>query len=57
MKKSPTLISTLAMSLLACQICSAMEVKEDQYGAMPDGKKVKVFTLTNKNGLTAKVIE
>ena len=57
MKKSPTLISTLAMSLLACQLCSAMEVKEDQYGAMPDGKKVKVFTLTNKNGLTAKVIE
>ena len=57
MKKSPTLISTLAMSLLACQLCPAMEVKEDQYGAMPDGKKVKVFTLTNKNGLTAKVIE
>ncbi len=57
MKKNPTLISALAMSLLACQLCSAMEVKEDQYGAMPDGKKVKVFTLTNKNGLTAKVIE
>ena len=57
MKKSPTLISALAMSLLACQLCPAMEVKEDQYGAMPDGKKVKVFTLTNKNGLTAKVIE
>ena len=57
MKKNPTLISALAMSLLACQLCSAMEVKEDQYGAMPDGRKVKVFTLTNKNGLTAKVIE
>lgn len=45
------------MSLLACQICSAMEVKKDQYGSMPDGKRVKVYTLTNKNGLTAKVIE
>ncbi|MES2922563.1 MAG: aldose epimerase family protein [Verrucomicrobiota bacterium] len=57
MKKTPTLISALAMSLLACQICPAMEVKEDVYGAMPDGKKVKIFTLTNKNGLEAKVTE
>ena len=57
MKKSPTLISALAMSLLACQLCPAMDVKEDHYGAMPDGKKVKIFTLTNKNGLKAKVIE
>ncbi len=34
-----------------------MEVKEDIYGAMPDGKKVKIYTLTNKNGLIAKVTE
>ena len=57
MTKSPTLTSALALTLLTCQLCPAMEIKEDHYGAMPDGKKVKVFTLTNKNGLTAKVIE
>ena len=55
--KSPKLISALAVSLLASQLSPAMELKEDHYGVMPDGKKVKVFTLTNKNGLTAKVIE
>ena len=57
MKKSPTLVSALAISLLACQICPAMEVKEENYGAMPDGKLVKIFTLINKNGLKAKVTE
>ncbi len=45
------------MSLLACQPSSAMDVKEENYGTMPDGKKVKIFTLTNKNGLKAKVTE
>ncbi len=57
MKKTHSLISALAMSLLACHSSPAMEVKEDTYGAMPDGQKVKIFTLTNKNGLTAKVTE
>ncbi|MES2441039.1 MAG: aldose epimerase family protein [Verrucomicrobiota bacterium] len=57
MKKTHSFISALAMSLLACQNSSAMEVKEDIYGAMPDGKKVKIYTLTNKNGLKAQVTE
>lgn len=49
------------MSLLACLQSPAMEskteVKEDIYGAMPDGTPVKIFTLSNKNGLKAKVTE
>jgi aldose 1-epimerase len=57
MKKNPIVVSALAMSLLACQLGSAMEVKEEDFGKMSDGKAVKIFTLTNKNGLTAKVIE
>jgi aldose 1-epimerase len=55
--KAHSLISALAVSLLACQQSLAMEVKEDTYGSMPDGQKVKIFTLTNKNGVVAKVIE
>lgn len=57
MKKNPSLISALVMTLLACQPAAAMRVTEENYGAMPDGKQVKIFTLTNKHGLTAKVTE
>ncbi|MEI6178884.1 MAG: aldose epimerase family protein [Verrucomicrobiota bacterium] len=61
MKKSQLLISMLAIGFLACQQESAMakdtDVQEDIYGSMPDGTKVKIFTLTNKNGLQAKVTE
>jgi aldose 1-epimerase len=61
MKKTHLLISALAIGLLACQKNPAMaqetNVKEDVYGKMPDGREVKIYTLTNKNGLTAKVTE
>jgi aldose 1-epimerase len=61
MKKSPFLIPALAISLFVSQESPAMEsktgVKEENYGEMPDGHKVKIFTLTNKNGLKAKVTE
>ena len=57
MKKTHSFISALAMSLLACQLSPAMEVKEENFGTMPDGKAVRIFTLTNKNGLKAKVTE
>lgn len=33
------------------------EIKEEIYGSMPDGRKVRVFTLTNKAGLRVKVTE
>lgn len=61
MMKIQLFTSVLAIGILACQQNIAMakdtQVKEEVYGAMPDGKTVKIFTLTNKNGLTAKVIE
>lgn len=61
MKRTHVIISALAISLLACQKDLAMAkestVKEEVYGKMPDGKEVKIYTLTNKNGLVAKVTE
>lgn len=45
------------MSLLVCQTSFAMEIKEDLYGTMPSGQKVKIYTMTNKNGLKAQVTE
>ena len=49
------------MSLLVCQQSPVMadetQVKEDVYGTLPGGEKVRIFTLTNKNGLVAKVTE
>jgi aldose 1-epimerase len=51
----------LAMCLSASPQSPAMEsktgVKEEIYGEMSDGRKVRIFTLTNKNGLKAKVTE
>ena len=32
-------------------------IKEEIFGALPDGREAKRYTLTNKNGLTAKLIE
>ncbi|MES2658973.1 MAG: aldose epimerase family protein [Verrucomicrobiota bacterium] len=61
MKKTHLLISALAIGLLACEKNTAMakesNAKEEVYGKMPDGKEVKIFTLTNKNGLKARVTE
>ncbi|WP_345714419.1 aldose epimerase family protein [Luteolibacter yonseiensis] len=57
MKKAHSFITALAFSLVACQFSSAMEIKEDTYGTTPDGKKVKIYTLTNKNGIVAQVTE
>ncbi len=33
------------------------KVKEEVYGKMPDGREVRIYTLTNKNGLEARVTE
>lgn len=55
------MISVLAIGLAACENNADMsrltEVKEEVFGEMPDGREVRVFTLTNKNGLVAKVTE
>lgn len=61
MKKIHFLIPVLSTGLMVCQQSPAMEpkskVKEEIYGEMPDGRKVRVFTLINKDGLKAMVTE
>lgn len=48
-------------SLLAYQSTRAMaqktEIKEETYGSLADGRTVRIFTLTNRHGLKAKVTE
>jgi aldose 1-epimerase len=60
-EKTRFLTRALAICLFASLESPAMEsktrVKEEIYGEMPDGQKVKIFTLTNQNGLKAKVTE
>jgi len=61
MTQTHLLVSALAISLLACQkaptVTQELSVQEEVYGQMPDGRQVKIFTLTNKNGLKARVTE
>ena len=61
MKKPYLMISALVIGLASCQKAPSMNdasaVKEEIYGKMPDGREVKIFTLTNKNGLEARVTE
>jgi aldose 1-epimerase len=56
-----TSIPVLISVIFACQNVTTMAaentVKQEVYGKMPDGQEVKIFTLTNKNGLVAKVTE
>jgi hypothetical protein len=54
-----TLLSALVMTLASS--CSDPENNETQptletsvYGTLPDQQEVKIFTLTNANGMTAK---
>lgn len=55
------MISVLVIGLAACQknpgMSSPASVKEEVFGKMPDGREAKIFTLTNKNGLRARVTE
>lgn len=61
MKKTYMMISALVIGLTACQkspeMSSTSGVKQEVFGKMPDGREVKIFTLTNKNGLKARVTE
>lgn len=61
MRKPNSLISALVIAILSCQNASVMAaestLKQEVYGQMPDGREIKIFTLTNKNGLVAKVTE
>lgn len=59
--KTYTLISALAIAVAGCQknpgMSESSPVKQEVFGKMPDGREVKIFTLTNKNGLKARVTE
>jgi aldose 1-epimerase len=61
MKQFPWIISALAIGLASCQKPSGMSqnptIKQEIFGKMPDGREVKLFTLTNANGLKARVME
>jgi aldose 1-epimerase len=61
MRRFHALISALAIALASCQKNADMvqtpAVKQEVFGTMPDGREVKIFTLTNKNGLEARVTE
>lgn len=56
-----TLISSLAIAPASCQRTPGMNqapaVSEEVFGTLPDGRAVKIFTLTNKNGLEARVTD
>jgi aldose 1-epimerase len=61
MKKPRLFISALVFSIFTCQNAAIMaaenQVKQEVYGSMPDGHEIKIFTLTNKAGLKARVTE
>jgi aldose 1-epimerase len=61
MKQARLLISALAIALASCQKNPGMTqlpaVKQEVFGTLADGREVKIFTLTNKNGLEARVTE
>lgn len=61
MKNPFCFVSALAISLWIGHQTPVMgnqsQVTQEIYGKMPDGQEVKIFTLTNSNGLRAKVTE
>jgi aldose 1-epimerase len=61
MRPAHLLISALAIALASCQknadMTQSPAVKQEVFGTLPDGREAKIFTLTNKNGLKARVTE
>lgn len=41
----------------ACEISGAADVSQEGFGHLPDGREVRIFTLTNRHGLRARVTE
>ncbi|MEX2581353.1 MAG: aldose epimerase family protein [Verrucomicrobiales bacterium] len=52
-----TLICMSALSTFSLADRPQPGLSESAYGKMPDGREVKLFTLTNKSGMTAQVTE
>ena len=63
MKTPITLTALLAISLTGCKSpqdtpqTSTSGIKTEVYGKLPDGREARIFTLTNKDGMIAKVTE
>lgn len=59
--KTHLLLAAGIATLVSCQkpaiTPSSSSVSHEIYGTMPDGREVKIFTLTNAHGLKAKVTE
>lgn len=51
-----TMAGMAAALALACTSAQAMAVQKAPFGKTADGKDVEVYTLTNKNGLEAKIM-
>ena len=51
------LIPLAALALFAMNNATASDLESAVYGKLPDGREVRIFTLSNPNGLTAKVTE
>jgi aldose 1-epimerase len=56
MKQGLTIAAAIAMVTMS-NLTSASDLETAVYGKLDDGREVKIFTLTNANGLTAKVME
>jgi len=55
--KNITLHLSITAFLVACAQANNLLPKVESFGTLKDGREVKIFTLTNKNGITAKVTE
>jgi aldose 1-epimerase len=56
MKQGLTIAAAIAMFTMS-NLASASDFETAVYGKLDDGREVKIFTLTNANGLVAKVME
>jgi aldose 1-epimerase len=59
--KTTAALAAILLSLTACNkpatVTTTSGLQQETYGKMPDGTEVEIFTLTNKNGLKARVTE
>ena len=60
MKKSISVAIILLIGLLMFEACRNQvkpKISSEPFGKLPDGREVKIYSLTNANGLTAKITE
>ncbi len=55
--KTPILLTTLIVMSASLSSPVTAGLTESLYGKMPDGREVKIYTLTNSSGMEAKVTE